>query len=206
MISRSAQYPTVRLDHRSWRARLPLVLALVVFVVWDAAFLLTLLGALEPARLDPWGVASQLVGFARSAEGVHRLLLVGGAAISGPIAVSWLLRQLRPGDSSTRHVLLADAEGFVLVDSQGIESVASGAALRAPGVVEVDVEAYGAGSSPVSIQALVGIHPGASVEAAGRAVRDNARAAVEQLVGLRVSDVTVDVRVLEPDELGRGLV
>jgi hypothetical protein len=183
-----------------------LVLVLVAFVVWDAAFLLTLLGALDPAQVDPWGVGTSLFGFAETAEGAHRMLLLAGAAVAGPIVVSWLLGQLRPGDSSTRHVLLADEEGFVLVDSQGIESVASGAALRAPGVVEVDVQAYGAGSSPVAIQALVGIHPGASVEAAGRAVRDNTRAAVEQLVGIRVSDVTVDVRVLEPDELGRGLV
>ena len=206
MISRSAQYPTVRLDHRPWTARLPLILALGLFVLWDATFLLTVLGAIEPDRLDPWGVASQLVGFAGAAEGVHRVLLIAGAAVAGPIAVSWLIRQLRPDATSTRHVLLADEDGFVLVDSQGIESIASGAALRAPGVVEVDDEAYGSGSSPVSIQALVGIHPGASVEAAGRVVRENTRAAVEQLVGLRVSDVTVDVRVLEPDELGRGLV
>jgi hypothetical protein len=55
------------------------------------------------------------------------------------------------------------------------------------------------------LEAIVGIHPGASVESAGLAVREHAREAVERLVGLPVSSVVVDVRVLEADELARGM-
>lgn len=134
-----------------------------------------------------------------------RMVVAALAVAAGGLSLALLIRLFKPSRTATRHVLIADELGFVLVDSRGVETVASAAALRAPGVVDVDVYARGAGSSPVRLAAVVGVHPGASIQEAGRAVRSLAKNAVENLIGLRVSDVIVDVQVLNADELSRAL-
>lgn len=130
------------------------------------------------------------------------LLLSTAAAL---VAVYGLLRGIRGRGDGRQHVLVADDQGFVLVDSQGVEAVACAAALRAPGVVEADVEARGSGANPIRLWAEVGVHPGAALDEAGRAARRLVKSAVEQLVGLSVADVVVRVHVLDAEELGRAL-
>jgi hypothetical protein len=132
------------------------------------------------------------------------VLIIGSSAVA--LSALWgLFRSGRRGASANHHVLVSDEQGLVLVDTQGVEAVACAAALRAPGVVEADVRARGTGGTQVRLVAVVGVHPGASINEAGRAARSLMRKAVEELVGLRVSDAAVSVRVLDPEALGRGL-
>lgn len=143
-------------------------------------------------------------------EGLGASALVIVAAVAAVVAVVALVALVRSSGhgagTSGRHVLVADDQGYVLVENKGIESVACAAALRAPGVVEAEIEVLGESGSPIRLTAVVGVYPGAQIEDAGRAARKLVRRAVETLVGLEVSDVVVSVHVLDPEEFGRGLL
>ncbi|MFC1641930.1 hypothetical protein ACFL5O_04470 [Myxococcota bacterium] len=180
--------------------------AFLFFAAASAVVGLAVLGIVTFAMLLGQGPLAELLDalIQALAPGV-RMAMAALAVAVGALSLALLIRLFKPSRSATRHVLIADELGFVLVDSRGVEAVASAAALRAPGVVDVEVYARGAGSSPVRLAAVVGVHPGASIEEAGRAVRGLAKNAVENLIGLRVSDVIVDVQVLSADELSRAL-
>ena len=92
-----------------------------------------------------------------------------------------------------------------MVDSRGIATDRRTGAASAHGVIEAQVQVRGSGTSPVQLRADVGVYPGADVKRAGSETRQTVRDAVDRLVGLKVSDVTVAVHVLETDELTRLL-
>ena len=203
MVSRHS-VQSMHSSHGTWRrglARLgwgALLMASALFG-W---FAVAALGVLDAT---PFALPS-LVGPLKNGLSVGMLLLtlVIGATLALTALIALARGTWRTADVR-RHVLVSDELGFVFVDTQGVEAVACAAALRAPGVVEADVEAHGAGGSPVRLAAFVGVHPGASIEVAGRSARTLVRQAVEELVGLRVSDVVVSVHVLSPEDLGRVL-
>ncbi len=180
-----------------------LLLLVSAFLLWLS---LAGLGLFQGSVLAGGQAMHGLVEHFRSGLSATALVVTAAVCSIGVLAaIIMVVRAGRRGSGPRRHVLVADEYGFVLVDTPGVEAIACAAALRAPGVVEADVEAVGAGASPVRLSALVGVHPGASIEEAGRSVRTLVRCAVEELVGLRVSDVVVSVHVMDPEELGRLL-
>jgi len=181
------------------------VLLMTIFATSAVVFVVALGMVPSSALVGAGPLGEPLDAVVAALTSSDRLGVAAFCAAAAALSLALLIRIFRPYRAATHHVVVADEYGFVLVDSHGVEAVASAAALRAPGVVDADVRANGSGTSPVRLAAVIGVHPGASLEEAGRAARELARNAVERLVGLHVSDVTVDVQVLDPEELGRAL-
>ncbi len=117
-----------------------------------------------------------------------------------------MLRLAAPsGGGASVHMLVADEQGFVVIDSRGIATVATQAALSTQNVVDAQVHVQGNGNSAVRLRANVGVHSGANIKQAGTETRERVRDAVEELVGIDVNDVRVNVHVLKPDDLARLL-
>ena len=96
-----------------------------------------------------------------------------------------------------------DERGLVFVDRKGIATVAATVALRVSGVVDVEVDVEGAGSSPVRLHLRCWVHAGAPLSEIGAQVRDKVSQAIPELVGLEVQDVLVELIVVPLEELSR---
>jgi uncharacterized alkaline shock family protein YloU len=143
-------------------------------------------------------------------SGVARLAFAGGSVAVSFISALLLMTRLsggggKAGGPPSRYVLVADDQGFVLVETSSIAVIAKQTAMQAPGVVDADVQVLGTGQS-VRLRVDLAVHPGADVKRAGSEARDSVHDAVERLVGVEVRDVTVDLRVLDADELARVLL
>lgn len=194
----------------SGRLGVNLVLAILFLLVALVAsiVLLVAVGVVEPGQLaiGGWTAGEELLSRIGGAPLV-RMLWAVGALVIGVLAVWALWGRLSSGgggrraDSQSRYLLVADEEGFVLVETQSVAIVAKQAAYQVKGVVEADVRVIAAGGAAVRVGVELVVHPGADVKNAGAAVKDGVRDAVERLVGLDVQDVMVNVRVAEPDEL-----
>lgn len=184
-------------------------LALLVLIALCAVAFLAAVGV-DPARVaGGWELGERLLGEIRARSALDRTLIAAGALLLAVAGVALLVRSLAPGPSApraaSRHVLVADDQGFVLVETRSIAIVATTAALRIGGVVNAKVDVQGTGGSPVRLRVELQVHPGADIKRVGTQVRHDAREAVERMVGIDVSEVAVSVRVLEPDELSRVL-
>ncbi len=156
---------------------------------------------LAPPELR-WPIAQNAASQGVELISAYRWRAVAVSGVTGVIALALLLKVLRPASRpSDLHMLVADEQGFVVVDSQGIMTVAGQAAASSYGVVNSKVEIRGNGPSPIRLRAEVGVFPGADLKRAGSEARQNIRTAVERLVGLPVRDVVVAVRVVHPNEL-----
>lgn len=133
------------------------------------------------------------------------------AAVSAAVsllALGGLVWQLRVGQrrGNDYHLITADERGFVLVDARTIETTVEYAALRTPGVVDVNASVQARGPRhPVNLTLDVYTHPGARLREAGERARQEALEAVEELIGMGVHRVTVDMHVLEADQLAELL-
>lgn len=192
------------------RFGLNLVLAVFFLLVAVVAsiVLLVAVGVLGPGQftIAGWTVAEQLLSRLDAGGPLARLIWAVGALLIGVLAVWALWGRLSGGpsarpDTRSRYLLVADEEGFVLVETESVAIVAKQAAYRIKGVVEAHVRVLAAGGSAVRVGVELVCHPGADVKNAGSSAKDGVREAVERLVGLDVQDVMVNVRVAEPDEL-----
>jgi hypothetical protein len=137
-----------------------------------------------------------------------RAAVCAGAPIAGLLLLGLTTRAVggRGRGTMSMHVLDSDDRGFVVVDSRGIAIVAEEAAHTAPGVVDVEVEVRARSSRQVTLRLQIDVYPGANVKQAGNEARERARAAVEELVGVEVTEVSASTHVLEPDEMARVLM
>jgi hypothetical protein len=193
--------------------RLLAVLFLLVVALLSVVALLTSLALVDPQqfRVGEWQLAPALTGWITGLQGLERLGFAAGSFVVALLACWGLWAQLRGAGGSkaaapSRYLLVADDQGFVLVETASVGAIANQAAQQAPGVVDSNVEVRGGAAGPVRLRVQLAVHPGADVKATGNQARDEVHKAVEQLVGLEVRDVTVDVRVVEADELAKVLL
>lgn len=152
---------------------------------------------------------ASLLGFAEAGDSSQRAITAGVSALVGLGSLVFLFRRVgaeSPGGGSlgalhAQHILLADDEGMVMVSTPGIASVAETAAVRSHGVLDADVRVSGRGSAPVRVHVVAHAYRGADLKRAGREVRENVKSSVERLVGIEVTDVTVEIVISE--EVGR---
>ncbi len=171
----------------------------------SAAVFLVTIGVLSPLDVvGQWSQGSRLLGALAHVSPLERLVYASIALLCGVLLLVILLHQgSARRDPSTLHMLGSDDKGFVVIDSQGIASIASHAALSARGVVDVNVRVQGNGRSPVRLRVSIGVYPGADAKRAGEEAREAVADAVESLVGIKVRDVIVAIEVLQPDRLSR---
>ncbi|MFW5739987.1 MAG: alkaline shock response membrane anchor protein AmaP [Myxococcota bacterium] len=179
------------------------VLLVLLAAVAAAVFLVAL--DLVPAAtvtgiFTPLG---DLLSRVTTADVLDRAIVAGAAAVIGVVALALLTRTQRSSArSASRHVLHSDDKGFVLIDSESVETVAEQAALLTAGVLETKVTVSGRPSGPVRLRVRVEVLPGADVKRIGPRVQEKVRRSVEDLVGLSVRDANVEVRVKDLDDLG----
>jgi uncharacterized alkaline shock family protein YloU len=183
-------------------------LLLLLVGVAGAAVLLTALGVFDPALvLGRYGPAvKEAVLLPRLPMGLGRVVAGVAGALVGLGAVMMLARRIVPSSlqpSTEHHILSTDDKGLVLVDKRGICTIAGEAIRRVPGVVDVNVRVLGGGVSAVRLIAQTWVHAGVELTRAGDEAREQAREAVEKLVGLEVLDVVVRLHVVPLEDLDR---
>lgn len=178
-------------------------LATLCIAACAGVFVLVAVGLVAPAALaTDWPALASLLLIPESTTGLDRLGVVALSLFVMLAALIFFVRLLGHRSlPAALHMLDASDQGFVVIESRGIESIAAQASASVHGVVDASARVWGTGTSPVRVRVDVGVHPGVNVRDAGTAVREAARDAVESLVGIGVLDVTVALRVLEPDEL-----
>ncbi|MBW2731263.1 MAG: hypothetical protein JRH20_02660 [Deltaproteobacteria bacterium] len=180
---------------------------LLAIGVAAALSLLVALGTLAPSQIfAEWEAGRVLLRHAATSTPVDRVSIAGLSAAIGLFSLTWLVRLL--GGASTKagvHLLAADEQGFVVVDSRGIAAIAAQAARSTKGVMNAKVKVSGVGTEPVRLKVDVGVHPGANIKEAGEHTRSRVYETVEKLVGVEVKDVSVSVHVMEAEELSRLL-
>lgn len=194
-------------DSRGGLARLLLALLLLALGVGAALMLMVVLGVLSPGQVaGRWDPALRALEAASSGDWTDRLMMAGISGAVGLFSLTWLLRLLGgPRRNIGVHLLTADSQGFVVVDSKGVATIAAQAARSTAGVVEATAIVSGVGTEPVRLKIDVGVHPGANIKEAGDQARRRVHETVERLVGIEVKDVAVSVRVMEADQLSRLL-
>lgn len=175
---------------------------LLAVALGAAALFLVVAGAVPATDLAasvrwPFDRLAQLSGWSRLGWGA-------GAAAASMVALSLLVRTLRPGMAAPRgvahhHILQSDESGLLVIDSASLETIAGEAARSAPGVIDVEVRVRGKATGPVQVLAKVDVLPGAHVRLAGDEARKLIRTSIEELGGLAVRDANVEVRVIDPD-------
>lgn len=164
---------------------------LLVIAVATAALFAMSAGLLEPAP-----------GLERLFDGpsgtLSRLALGAGALAVGLTSLALLVRRTGPEPRSarTRFVLVSDERGAVFLAGAGLETLVHAAVVRQTGVVEAEVRARARGPSAVALGVRAAVLPGASPKEVGDAVRAGARAAVERMAALEVTEVAVEVIVM----------
>lgn len=181
---------------------------LLITAIGAAAVFLAALGLFRLADVLPEaGPALEDAVLMRSLPmGLGRVAAGASAAVIGLLAIVLLLRRIVPTASrkaTDHHVLSADDLGLVLIDKRGVSAVAEAAVERVPGVVQVNVRVLGGGTSAVRLVAQTWAHTGADLRRLGDEAREQARQAVEQLVGLDVHDVLVRLHVVPMEDLDR---
>lgn len=192
-----------------WPEQILLGILLLAIALAGAIVFLIATGLLDADQIiADDDLRSTLLGFAEGGTGTERLMTAGASAVIGLGSLVILFRRFGtesrgaiPGAIAAQHILLADDEGMVMVATDGIASVAEAAAVRSHGVIDADVRVSGRGSAPVRIRVVGHVYAGADLKRAGRETRENVKSAIERLVGLEVTDVTVEIVVSE--EVGR---
>jgi hypothetical protein len=177
--------------------------ALLVLAVASAIAFLVALGLIPPPAIL---AAAAQVGEAVSKVGMldllDRALIAAAAAVLGVAALSFLARRSPLVQRSAGiHVLQADENGLVVIGSASVESVATQTALQAAGVLNARVSVRGRPTGPVRLRIDVDVLPGGEVKRLGPRVQDAVRQSMEDLVGLTVRDVNVEVHVMDLDDL-----
>jgi uncharacterized alkaline shock family protein YloU len=176
-----------------------LVLSCVLGVI-----LLVSIQAIDPNRIfGNWSYPQALFSFLEGQGWLSRLGIAAVSGIIGMLSIVILIRLFtRPAPVATLHIVDADDRGIVVVDSRGISTIASHAAMSAHGVVDVQVFTRGSGSEPIMLKINAAVYPGANIKRAGIEVRESVREAVESLVGIKVREVAVKAHVIETDAIG----
>ena len=186
-----------------------IVVTLLLFIALLAAgVFLTSIGLLRPPRLvpDAGKALEDTILLRQLPYGLGRVAAGATSALIGLVAVVLVLRRIlptAPRPSTQHHILSTDEYGLVLVDKRGISTVAVAAVQRVPGVVDVNVRVLGGGTSAVRLVVRAWVHAGAELQSVGDQAREDARAAVEKLVGLEVRDVVVRLHVVPMEDLDR---
>lgn len=189
-------------------------MGVILFAVAFCAAIVTVVAAGLVAAGDVIahdGAREALLGFAEDGSGAQRALTAAVSAVVGLGALALLFRRGGPGGGAAaesagrahQHVLLADDDGMVMVSTAGVAAVAETAAIRSHGVVEARVRVRGRGSAPIRVHVAADAYPGADFKRAGREVRENVKSSLQRLVGIEVTDVTVEMEVSENG--GRGV-
>lgn len=188
---------TVR-ARRAWRG-LAWLLLLLLALAAGAAFLLA------TGTVDAWELAGgraaliELFEPIQGLRGVHALAAAAGALAVGLFSLMGALRLMAPENPRARmHVVDVRDTGSVLIDSASVATIASQAALAVPGVLQAEARIGHAGDQPVLVSMKIAVHPGTAIPQVGGAVREQAREALDELVGIDILDLTVAVRVLPP--------
>ena len=177
--------------------------ALLVLALVSAIAFLVALGLIPPpAVLAAVARVGEAVSRVGTLDLLDRALIAAAAAILGVAALSFLARRSRLVEQSAGiHVLQADEKGLVVIGSASVESVATQTALRAAGVLDARVSVRGRPTGPVRLRIDVDVLPGGEVKRLGPRVQDAVRQSMEDLVGLTVRDVNVEVHVMDLDDL-----
>lgn len=187
------------------------LLVLAIAAASAAVFLVTT-GLIDGANLLPYdALRDQLLGFAESATGTDRIVIIVTSLAVGIASLCWIGRGLlRRGGSRAslgRQLvpLAMDERGVVLVDTRGICTIAETAVLRTGGLLDADVRVHARPPSPLRIRVKALAFSSIDLKQAGETARRHVRESVEQMVGLEVGEVVVSIEVLAPGEFGRGL-
>jgi uncharacterized alkaline shock family protein YloU len=188
-----------------------LVTALLLLLVAGASafVLLAALGLVDTTVSTPFGFTlAEYLRFDDDPDGLMRISVGAGALLVGLLAVGLLIRRLSGGGGSKpsqSHVLVADEQGLVRVDTRGICTVANTAAARTQGVMDAQVQVVSREGEPLRLRMSVWVSAAAEVGQTGDEARKRAAEAVERLVGLEVNQVVVDVQVVPLNQVGRML-
>jgi uncharacterized alkaline shock family protein YloU len=190
--------------------RLVTSLLLLLVAAASAFVLLAALGLVSANISTPFGFTlSEYLRFDDDPDGLMRISVGAGAALVGLLSVALLIRRLSGAGGmaqpSYSHVLVADEQGLVRVDTRGICTVATTAAARTQGVMEARVQVASREGEPLRLRLSVWVSAAAEVGRTGDEARKRASEAVERLVGLEVNQVVVDVQVVPLSQVGRML-
>jgi hypothetical protein len=139
-------------------------------------------------------------------QGRCRITIAVGSAVIGILAMASLIRRMMPPRGNIDgeyHVLVADGQGFVVVEKRGIAAVAAEAILRVSGIIETEVQVSGRGAAPITLKIKCWAHAAADLKNGHQAVRAQAKGAVEELVGIPVDEVQVFIDIIPLEDLGR---
>jgi hypothetical protein len=183
--------------------RIIIGLFLITFSGSAAFILLVAIQAIETGQVFYGSIYAQNVfSFMDGLDWGERLGVAAVACIAGLISITIIFRLFStPTTSTSVHILDIDERGIVVVDSSGISTIATQAALSAHGVVDARVFTKGASSAPLRLKVDVAVYPGANVKRAGSEVREAIREAVETLVGIDVGDIAVNAHIIKTDAL-----
>ena len=193
-------------DHRGHGVgRLFVVIALAGVLLLAAGVFLAAVGLVDA---EPWlpadGDLLESLGLAKAPPALGRALVALVAVAAGLLSI-WLMGfrgGMAPAQEST-YVLASDEKGLVTVELAGIQTIASAAVLRTPGVVEAQLTVQSRGGGPVRMRMVASVIAGADLQEVGARARSAASEAVERLVGIDVGDVSVQLRVVPPDRYTR---
>ena len=187
--------------------RITVTAVLLVVATGASVALLAIIGLLPAPRPGgPWAVAGELLSPLDGLPLDSQLAAGAGAFLAGLLALLGVIRLFeRPHAESVWHLLDGNDRGVVVMDSLGVATIATQAALRTDGVVDAQTTVRGRGLSSVRLRVHVGLYPSAPVKSTGQAVRQAVHEAVENMAGLTVHNVVVKAHVLEPDDLVRVL-
>lgn len=193
----------------TWLFERLVVAAMLLAVAAFAAFIfLAAVGLVDTEINTPFGVTlGEYLRFDQQPRSLIRLAVGAGSLFIGLMAVVLLMRRGSSGRDapSGQHILIADAQGMVRVNNQGICAVASAAAARIPGVLEVKVTVVSQDVDPLRLRMTVWVSAAADVSRTGDEARNKATDAVERLVGLEVNQVATDMEVVPLQKMGRML-
>jgi hypothetical protein len=174
---------------------LVVVLALVTLVAAGVA-LLTTLGLFQPEQVAPMGAwfVDRLVIFTQL-DPSSRGWSVGVCLALILLAVVVLVLEFRPGPRAARSIVLKeDPLGRVTVALDGISALVDREASRVAGVLRARSE-VAEETAGLRIACRVSVDPESSVPDVSQQLRERLKTVVEHHVGLKVTQVAVDVAV-----------
>lgn len=155
-----------------------------------------------------WGVGPVLgmIDFDTPDGLVRRAVVAVVAAAVGMLSMALVLRSLLPPRRGSGHLVVsADERGVVLVEPEGICTVAAEPIYAIPGVLECSVEAVSQGQGPLRLVVEIWVSAAADLKVVGDRARTEAAASVEELLGIGVQAVLVTFQVVPLKHVKRAL-
>jgi uncharacterized alkaline shock family protein YloU len=194
-----------RRPSRAWRV---LGWLLLVVLTLDAGVVFLL----ATGTVDAWELAGGRASLIEIFEpiqglrGAHALAAASGALAVGLFTLMGALRLMAPSNPrASMHVVDVRDTGSVLIDSASVATIASQSALSVPGVVQAEARIDPGAEQAILVALKVAVHPGTAIPQVGGAVREQAREALDELVGIDILDMTVAVRVLPQRHMVRWI-